>query len=364
MSSHKYRLQVRKVPSTSSEPTVSHPSFPPYDELHLELLENKNKVKRNAPKPVFVRNPNADYGNSETAATSRNEDFDIDDFTLEKLEKAYDEERSERGGGGHEDSHDTFRNEPTSHNDREDTHQYSHRESQNRVPEPSRVQPESYQKTTFAQPANDAEPEEDPEDVEMRLKQDYLMKFIAIKKSYPSYDIPEFTMHSDVKTMKYEYEFLRRRLDLDVSVDSYRDYLVKGSYALEFVSSNWIGVDMVGFAKQQERSASKYDRLLIELGEKNYSPEPSRFPVEVRLLFMVLIQAVTFAAMKNMFKGGDSGNKSGPTATTKKPAQSFTSAPDMKSGKPRMRGPTITPKEVQTYSEDHYDSDELKEKDD
>ena len=39
---------------------------------------------------------------------------------------------------------------------------------------------------------------------------------------------------------------------------------------------------------------NKYEHLLIELGEKNYVPEGSKWPVEIRLLFTIVINAAIF----------------------------------------------------------------------
>ena len=45
-----------------------------------------------------------------------------------------------------------------------------------------------------------------------------------------------------------------------------------------------------------------YEKLLIELGEKSYVPEDSKWPVELRLLFLVVINAAMFIGGKMIMK--------------------------------------------------------------
>ena len=65
---------------------------------------------------------------------------------------------------------------------------------------------------------------------------------------------------------------------------------------------NWLGFDMEGFTRQQVLSMNSYDSLLIELGEKSYMPSGSKWPVEVRLLFLVLMNTAVFIVIKTMQK--------------------------------------------------------------
>ena len=59
---------------------------------------------------------------------------------------------------------------------------------------------------------------------------------------------------------------------------------------------------MQDFTKQQIVNMNKYEHLLIELGEKNYVPEGSKWPVEIRLLFTILINAAIFIITKMVMK--------------------------------------------------------------
>ena len=64
---------------------------------------------------------------------------------------------------------------------------------------------------------------------------------------------------------------------------------------------------MEGFTQQQLLSMSSYDKLLIELGEKSYVPEQSKWPVEIRLLILIVVNAAFFLVSKMIMKKAGDG---------------------------------------------------------
>lgn len=323
MATKTYRLKVRKIPLSNSI-QYKKPNFPSFHELHMDLLENKTKLKKNPPKPIFVRIDSP----KDTAEVKENFSAETvdEDFTLDELERAY---RADSDSEDHVFS-DTEKREPENESESESEAEKNKGE---------------YRQQHFEKAQ---EEELDEEEKERQDKANLLFKFMVLRRQYPGVEIPEFTEHSDFSTMKRVYEQIIRKVSLDSSVDNYKQYLVGGLMVMEWVSTNWLGIDLGGFTQQQAKMMNRYDRLLVELGEKNYSSLGSRFPVEVRLIFLVLFHAGLFYVQKMIFSGQGGMNIlntlfSGP-ATPQPPPQ-----PNNRR-RGGMKGPTISPHDVEELS--------------
>ena len=176
-------------------------------------------------------------------------------------------------------------------------------------------------------------------------KREILFKFDILRKSYPASTlIPTFSVHSDLSEMRRSYESTIRRLSLDSTVDNYKQYLIGGFMLTEFVFGHWFKFDMEGFCQQQLISMSQYEKLLIEMGEQSYSPSSSKWPVEVRLAGMILIQAGFFLVSRMIMKK-TGANLMGMMNSVKQPTQPAQSTSST-APKTRMKGPSIDLDEI------------------
>lgn len=165
-------------------------------------------------------------------------------------------------------------------------------------------------------------------------KREILFKFDLLRKSYPTAIIPEYTIHTDYQMMVKSYEDCVRRLSLDSSVETYKTYLIYGFMGCEFVFGNFLKFDMEGFTQQQILNMNSYEKLLIELGEKSYVPSGSKWPVEVRLFFVVIMNAAFFIVSKMIMKKTGANIMNMINNMNRSPQ----SAPVRK---PKMKGPSI-----------------------
>jgi hypothetical protein len=155
--------------------------------------------------------------------------------------------------------------------------------------------------------------------------------------------------------MRKSYENTLRTLSLDKSVEDYKKYLIGGFMLMEFVCGNWLGFDMQGFTQQQIISMSSYERLLIELGEKSYVPSGSNWSVEVRLLFLIVMNAAFFIISKMILKKTGSNlmgminNMNAPSSSSSNPNTASPGNPMMR--KRKMRGPNVNVEDIPDLNE-------------
>jgi hypothetical protein len=138
-------------------------------------------------------------------------------------------------------------------------------------------------------------------------------------------------------------------VSLDSSVENYKQLLIGGFMILEFIFSYLFKFDMQGFTQQQILNMNQYERLLIELGEQSYVPGGSQWPVEVRLLLMVLGNAAIFIIAKMIMKK-TGNNLLGMMNSFTRPTQTA-SGSSMNGGvKRKMKGPSINPDDIPDIS--------------
>jgi len=167
------------------------------------------------------------------------------------------------------------------------------------------------------------------EELDNNKKRDIMYKFEVLKRRYPEGKIPEFSEYTDLKTLQQCYDDTMKRLNLDSTIENYKQYLTWGFYGTEWILTKFLNFnDIQGFAMEQITGMNKYESLLVELGEKNNtSGFFANLPIEVRLLGTIVMNALVFILTKKMMSKVMSGFNTAPTSQPPK--------------KNKMKGPNI-----------------------
>lgn len=319
---------IRKVEHEFGIPRIK-PKFPKMPELYLELLINKKKVNTTLASEKYIHVYEPLISSEET---SNNEGFKpIPRIT--SISKNIVEEKIKEGGTFTWQSSDSMEPSPiiqkkpnrlvssspvVPHKDYKDktdkyrkvkksivSSYYKTMLNHNPVVDEEKPPPPIKEiKKTFGDgkpTINTFENYETAKD-EDDQKRELLFKFHRLKKTYPKVNIPEFNMMSNHENMKRTYDTTVKNLAIDSTVENYKSYLMMGFMGCEIVLGK-VGFDMEGYTQQQTLYMNKYEKLLIELGEKSYVPSSiNKWPVEIRLIALVLFQTTIFVISKIVAK--------------------------------------------------------------
>lgn len=364
------KVNVVKIPNESiDDPSSKKPDFPRMPRMYLELLENKEKVKPTLMNQEYDPNDadtiasfytkneeNTGFENDNMETIEEEDSDDVSEVTLS--EKSNDdnisdiesslEEEDEKDDLSKDDSDDELSKtdsvisvEESQKNETKNKLKELLQQEDESTPKLSDLEKQGKVRPNLSIPDySNMEKEQISEEDEEDLKRELLFKFELLKKSYKNVDIPEFTIHTNLKKMNETYENLLRHVSLDSSVESWKNILVGGFMIFEFIFGAWLKFDMSGFTQQQILNMSQYERLLIELGEKSYVPEGKQWPVEIRLIGLIVMNAVIFIISKMILKQTGS-NLMGMMNHVQQ-----SSAPKTEAPKKKMRGPSISVDEI------------------
>lgn len=269
-----YKLRVVRKPLPTNYFKDIKPSFPKLDNLFLNLLENKKKIKPNLPLiPMNTQPKKVEIVFAQPEEkSSKNEEKPINKINELKEETDSEEEEAESPVQIKKPSENVSQKKQEVLI-QEDPKEEKSKEEEIKEEEP--VDPRSQ------------------EEIEEEERQDHLVKLRILKKANPSFEIPAYTEHTDLITLKRIYKDSVHMINLDRNVDSYKTFLTGGFILMEVLGSK-MGINLKGFAKFQMKKKDKYDSLLVELGEKSHMSFTSNWPVEARLLGMLLFDAAIF----------------------------------------------------------------------
>ena len=135
-----------------------------------------------------------------------------------------------------------------------------------------------------------------------RHRRNFSSRYNILRETWKTHDIPQIKDSMSLEEIHEEYEVYVKNIHVSQSTDKYKVYMVIMWLFIEYGCIQ-IGLNVSGYTMSQVKSMSKYERLLIELGEKNYKYAPmgdtnSDWPVELNILFMALANAAIFIIIK------------------------------------------------------------------
>ena len=133
-------------------------------------------------------------------------------------------------------------------------------------------------------------------------REEFRIKFGLLRSAFRDYSIPDIDPEEPLEVIHARYERYIRHIHISGAADSYRNYLILMFLIIELLATQVLGLPCNGYTMAQMRSMSKYERLLIELGEKWYVPGGSDWPVEYRIIFLALFNALVFMGIKWLAK--------------------------------------------------------------
>lgn len=382
-------LKVIKRPR--SKPLLDIPiNFPHLKNLHLELLEVKEKLKKGLPlipisKPIIPKKEISESSEeekpgpilpqqpTEIVIEEKEEAAKVkkDKHKKGKSEKDKPKKKSKKGSIIH-DLGESSTSESSSSSDSSSSSSSSSGSSSSSSgssnSSSSSIKESNNEKSATEAGSQDEKKEEEkeydpyeglsPEEREIKEKEEYIWRFRILKKQYgrnSAINIPDWNEHSDLHIMKTSYERTIRELYLDDAVETYRTYLFAGWMIMEYVCTQIIHIDLRGFTLQQTKMMHKYDRMLIELGEKSYTRWGMNLPVEVRLLGLILFQAAVFYLGKvltdkfgsnvaELFRGFT--GQPVPVETPTPPIQTQSAPTQRAPAGTKMRGPRVSADDI------------------
>ena len=132
-------------------------------------------------------------------------------------------------------------------------------------------------------------------------KEELLMKFERLKRL--GYNIPyQFNMTSDLETMKYEYDKLKKEKEIENGIKFSRKMLMACTTGIEFLNNKFdpFDVKLDGWSESIHENINDYDDVFTELYEKYHTS--SNMAPELKLIFMLGGSAFMFHLTNTMFK--------------------------------------------------------------
>lgn len=321
-----YKIKVEKI-GIHKQLFFPKPKFKPMGEsLYLQKLENTEKVLFNAPIPKIKLPETSQHHSSDDEDNDRDTDnyaneireldsssdteSDSDDFELKEIEKYYadqetkqypdvDNPLSEASNDHASEKEDTVSSSHSDHGrpDKADEQSVDDHKEQKDDDE------HQYEYVYPHQQQQEAETFEERESREKKEKIDLLADLNTVRTKYHHIHIPDFDEFTDLDTLKIYHTRVLNRIKLDANVVFLKKLLAGLILVTEIICVNFLNIDIQGVTEHQTENINVYEDLLYELGEKKNVNITRNWPVEIRLLGMVIMNCGAFWVQKKVANG-------------------------------------------------------------
>jgi hypothetical protein len=133
---------------------------------------------------------------------------------------------------------------------------------------------------------------------EIYLRQEFKVKFGILRSNYPQWSVIDPPDSLTVKQLNELYERYVRQILVSKETGQYKVYMVIFLMVIEVIGVKFLKLNMSGYTMSQLKIINRYDALFIELGEKWLVSGSSNWPVEARIIMMMMFNAVIFLVVR------------------------------------------------------------------
>ena len=261
--------------------------FEPTQRLYLELLENKDKVKKELRDKEYI--PPQEFIEQEEKKSK-----EVAPLPIEHSIKKESHQHHHRHHNHHRRHHEKPKHRHESKSPLKEILKNHERSSEKKGVPPSLAEIESGMKGDGRLHVSQYSSLGNTE--ELARKKILMRKLDIFRKNNST--IPTYTDLTDLSTLEQDNMIYERQSQIETSIDSYKKYLIVAFTGIEWFIGYMIGLDARGLADAQMKNMKPYNDLLVELSEKTYVSPDKRFPVEVRLLVAIMLNTIFFLFTK------------------------------------------------------------------
>lgn len=130
------------------------------------------------------------------------------------------------------------------------------------------------------------------------LKSEFKVKFGILREKFPNLNVIDLHESLDLDQMHDLYDYYIKHILISKETGQYKAYMVIFLMFIEVIGVKLLKLNMSGYTLSQLRIINRYDSLFAELGEKWLVSGGSGWPVEARLMMMMLFNAVIFLVVR------------------------------------------------------------------